>query len=342
VGVLTGGALLQRAEIRLWQPARNQPTADRPHHRLGTQPISEWACDDEHCLRDHGRASLQEMSEGDTLHDAARRIHEVLAGHVPEEIRTPHPRHRADRWPEKLAGRAVRGAEARGKHLLIRFDGDLTLHSHLRMSGTWGVYEGGRPWHRAPHKAWLVMRAGEWEVVQFDGPVLELVSDLRLRSDRRLAMLGPDVFGDSFDPAVFLAHLRRDDPGRPIGDALLDQRIVAGLGNVWKSEACFAVALDPCRPVGRVSDEEALAVVGFVREYIGHVESDGAAVGERAVVRGGAVVGGGAPPRQGLVSRPRAVYKRAGQPCLRCGSTVLARGQGENNRITFWCPGCQF
>jgi endonuclease VIII len=309
---------------------------------------------------------LQEMSEGDTLHDAAHRIHAALAGRVPEEIRAPHSRHRADRWPEKLAGRTVRGAEARGKHLLIRFEGELTLHSHLRMTGTWGVYERGRPWHRASHKAWLVMRAGEWEVVQFDGPLLELVSDLRLRSDRRLATLGPDVFGDSFDPATFLAHLRRDDPGRPIGDALLDQRIVAGLGNVWKSEACFAVALDPWRPVGRVSDEQALAVVGFVREYIGRAEHGGAAVGESAVVRGGAAigespvvrggaevgngavvpggaeVGGGALPRKGLVSRPRAVYKRAGQPCLRCGSTILARGQGENNRITFWCPGCQF
>jgi endonuclease-8 len=263
------------------------------------------------------------MSEGDTIHHAAGRIHTALAGRVPEEILTPHPRHGADRWPQKLAGRAVRGAYARGKHLLISFDGDLTLHSHLRMTGTWGVYQRGQSWRRASHRAWLVLRSGDWEVVQFDGPVLELMSDLRARSDRRLAGLGPDVFGEDFDPALFLDRLRQGDAARPIGDALLDQRIVAGLGNVWKAEACFAVALDPWRSVGDVSDEQALAVVGFVRKYIGQ------AAHERDTAR------------KGFASRPRAVYNRAGQPCPRCGTTILLRGQGENNRITFWCPGCQ-
>lgn len=263
------------------------------------------------------------MSEGDTIHHAADRIDAVLAGRTPEEIITPHPRHRAERWPEKLAGRSVRSAEARGKHLLVRFDGGLTLHSHLRMTGTWGVYERGRAWRRAPHRAWLVIRAGEWEVVQFDGPVLELTSDLRVRSDRRLARLGPDVFAEGFDPAMFLRNLRRSDPSRPFGEAILDQYIVAGLGNVWKSEACFAVTLDPWRSVGEVSDEEALALVGFVREYIDQ------AAHERDTAR------------KGFVSRPRAVYDRAGQPCPRCGTTIRGRGQGENNRITFWCPGCQ-
>jgi endonuclease VIII len=263
------------------------------------------------------------MSEGDTIHHAARRIDAALAGRVPEEILSPHPRHGADRWPQRLAGRMVRGAEARGKHLLIRFEGDLTLHSHLRMTGTWGVYERGQRWSRAAHKAWLVLRSSRSEVVQFDGPVLELVSDLRLRTDRRIAGLGSDVFGESFDPALFLRALRGTDTSRPIADALLDQRILAGLGNVWKAEACFAVALDPWRPTGEVSDKEALAVVGFVREYIGQAthEHDTA--------------------RKGFVSRPRAVYNRAGQPCPRCGATIRVRGQGDNNRITFWCPGCQ-
>ena len=246
----------------------------------------------------------------------------MLAGRVPEEILTPHPRHGADRWPERLAGRAVRGAQARGKHLLVRFEGDLTLHSHLRMTGSWGVYERGRRWHRAPHRAWLVLRLGEWEVVQFDGPVLELMSEVRVRADRRLADLGPDVFGESFEAAVFLRRLRNDDPNRRIGDALLDQRILAGIGNVWKAEACFAVALDPWHLAGQVSDEQALAVVDFIRDHIAGAqrESDGAR------------------PR---AARPHAVYKRAGEPCLRCSSTIRARGQGENNRITYWCPGCQ-
>jgi endonuclease VIII len=275
------------------------------------------------------------MSEGDTIHHAADRIDAALAGHVPEEILTPHPRHRADRWPEKLAGRAVRGVEARGKHLLVRFDGDLALHSHLRMTGTWDVYERGGAWRRAPHRAWLMIRAREWEVVQFDGPVLELTSEQRLRSDRRLARLGPDVFAEHFDPTPFLARLRRCDPGRTLGDALLDQHIVAGLGNVWKAEACFAVALDPWRSVGEVSDEQALALVGFVREYIRQ------AAHERDPARKGLAPRDGLVSRKGFPSRPGAVYSRAGQPCRRCGATIRARGQGDNNRITFWCPGCQ-
>ena len=259
------------------------------------------------------------MSEGDTIHHAAGRIRAVLAGRTPDEILTPHPRHGPDRWPERLAGHAVAEVQARGKHLLIHFEGDLALHSHPRMTGTWGVYERGRPWHRAQHKAWLVIRAGEWEVVQFDGPVLELMSERRIRSDRRLTELGPDVFGEDFEEAQFLHRLHAEDPHRPIGDAMLDQRILAGIGNVWKAEACFAAALDPWRPIGEVSDEHALAVVSFIREYMA-----------RAVQ---------APAGNGV--RPGAVYKRAGQLCLRCSSRIRARGQGDSNRVTYWCPGCQ-
>jgi endonuclease-8 len=162
-----------------------------------------------------------------------------------------------------------------------------------------------------------VIRAGEWEVVQFDGPVLELVGERRLRIDRRIAGLGPDVIGKRFEAALFLTRLRGTDPARSIGDALLDQRIVAGIGNVWKAESCFAVALDPWRSVGEVSDGEALTVVEFAHEHMTR-----AAYATRIV-------------------RPREVYKRAGQRCGRCGTTICARGQGENNRITFWCPGCQ-
>jgi endonuclease-8 len=257
------------------------------------------------------------MSEGDTVHHAARRLEAVLAGRVPEQIIMPQPRHGAGRWPEKLAGCAVRGVEARGKHLLIHFEGELVLHSHLRMTGAWGIYERGRRWQRAPRRAWLIVRAGEWEVVQFDGPVLELIDERRLSTDRRIAELGPDMIGECFDSAQFLARLRDTAPARPIGDALLDQRIVAGIGNVWKAESCFAVGLDPWRPVGKVSDKEALEVAEFAHEHM-----------TRAA-------------HAGRIARTREVYKRAGQRCVRCGATIRARGQGENNRITFWCPGCQ-
>jgi endonuclease-8 len=258
------------------------------------------------------------MPEGDTVHRAARRIRAVLLERVPEEIRTPHPRHTADAWPQRLAGRAVQAVDAHGKHLFVRFEGNLTLHSHLRTTGSWGVYRAGARWRRSPRRAWLVMRAQGWEVVEFDGPVLELMRESRTRFDRRLAALGPDVIGERFDAEGYLARLRAQDPERAIGDALLDQRVVAGIGNAWKSEACFAAAINPWRALARVSDEQALAVAEFA-----HVEMT------RSAESGG------------LGSRPRAVYRRAGRRCERCGAPIRSHGQGDENRITYWCPGCQ-
>jgi endonuclease VIII len=257
------------------------------------------------------------MPEGDTIHRAAARIGAVLTGRVPEEILSPQPRHRLERWPARLAGRRVESVDAHGKHLFLRFEGGLTMHSHLRMSGSWSVHRLGERWRRPARRAWLVLRSQGSEVVQFDGPVLELMSDARARTDPRLARLGPDVIGERFDERRFLARLREDDPTRPIGDAVLEQRTVAGIGNMWKAEACFAAEVDPWRPVGEIRDEEALAIVHFSRREMA-----------RAV-------------REGPGARPHAVYRQAGLPCPRCGTRIRQRGQWENNRVTYWCPGCQ-
>lgn len=257
------------------------------------------------------------MPEGDTIHHAANRLRPLLVGKPPDELLTPQPRHGRDRWAARLAGRAVRAVDAHGKHLLLRFDGGLTLHSHLRMTGAWHVYRAGERWRRSPRRAWLVLRADGHEVVQFDGPVLELMTDARVRFDQRLAGLGPDVLGAEFDFGRFLRRLRADDPTRPIGDALLDQRTLAGIGNLWKAEACFAAGVDPWRPTAQVSDGEAIAVVQRARELMAQSARDG------------------------FAARPREVYDRAGRPCRRCGAEIRARGQGDDNRLTFWCPACQ-
>jgi endonuclease-8 len=258
------------------------------------------------------------MPEGDTIHYAANRIRPVLAGRVPDEIRTPHERLRHDRWPQRLEGRAVEAVEAHGKHLFLRFDGDLTIHSHLRMHGAWGVHAEGERWIRPPHRAWLVLRAQRHDVVQFDGPLLELLTETRRRFDLRLRALGPDIIKNDFDERVFLRRLREDDPTRAIGDALLDQRTIAGIGNYWKVEACFLAGVDPWRPTGRVADEEALRIVRAARPLM--QES----------------------AREGHHARPAAVYGHAGRPCPRCGqATIRRRGQGDDNRTTYWCPACQ-
>jgi endonuclease-8 len=257
------------------------------------------------------------VPEGDTIHYAAKRIRPILEGHVPDELATPHPRFRADRWPERLADRVVTAVDAHGKHLFLRFEGDLTIHSHLRMTGSWGTYAKGQRWRRSPRRAWLVMRRGDGEVVQFDGPVLELLTEARTRFDQRIAGLGPDILAPELDEAEFLRRLRQDDPTRPIGDALLDQRTLAGIGNLWKVEGCFMAELDPWRPTGRVSDEEALAVVRAVRPKMQQSASDG------------------------MQDRHKVIYGKTATPCPRCGGRIRQRGQWDDNRPTYWCEGCQ-
>jgi endonuclease VIII len=256
------------------------------------------------------------VPEGDTIHHAANRIRPVLAGRVPE-VRTPHPRFGRDRWPERLGGREVEAVDAHGKHLFIRFAGDLVIHSHLRMTGWWGVFPHGARWRRSPRRAWLVLSAGGHDVVQFDGPVLELMTASRARFDQNLAGLGPDVLAPEFDAHRFLRRLHEDDPTRPIGDALLDQRNVAGLGTIWRSEGCFAAAIDPWRATGAVTDAEALAVVDAVRPRMARSATDG------------------------FDTRDIRIYGKAGRPCPRCGTPVRSSTQGDNNRRTYWCPGCQ-
>jgi endonuclease-8 len=154
-------------------------------------------------------------------------------------------------------------------------------------------------------------------VVQFDGPVLELLTDSRTRFDQRLAGLGPDILAPEFEYERFLSRLRADDYTRGIGDALLDQRNVAGIGNLWKSEGCWDAGVDPWRRLSQVSDEEAVAIIDVLRPRM--FES----------------------ARTGDQSAGRRVFRRHGEPCSRCGTRIRARGQGDDNRTTFWCPGCQ-
>jgi endonuclease VIII len=249
------------------------------------------------------------VPEGDTIAYAANRIRPVLEGRVPDEIVAP----REPRWPQRLAGRAITGVDTRGKHLFIRFEDGLALHSHLGMVGSWTVLGHGRIGRRA----WLVLRVGDRRAVEWGGPLLELMTDGRTRFDQRLAALGPDVLAEEFDRDRFLRRLRAEDPGRPIGDALLDQTTIAGIGNIWKAEGCWEACVDPWRPVRGVSDEEVVSIVDGVRPRM----MLSAVEGPRTI-------------------QPR-VYRRTGQPCPRCGTRVLARGQGDGNRTTYWCPVCQ-
>jgi endonuclease-8 len=258
------------------------------------------------------------VPEGDSILWAATRMRPVLAGKVPDEISTPQRRHAADRWPERLGGRAVVRVDTHGKHLFIRFENSLVLHSHLRMTGAWDVQAiDSRPM-RAPSRVWLTLRVGDQQVVEFDGPVLELMTSGRVRSDQRLSGLGPDLLAPEFDSGLFLRRLRGDDPTRPLGEALIDQRNVAGIGNIWKSEGCWEAHVDPWRRVSAVSDEEAVACVMGARPRMLRSGMEG--------------------PRHADFQ----VYRRSGGGrCPRCGSPIRSKPQGDDNRMTYWCPGCQ-
>lgn len=260
------------------------------------------------------------MPEGDTIHRAARRVEAALLG---KEIVAVEASKRAAGLARRLAGHALEAADAHGKHLLLRFDGGVTLHSHLRMTGMWAVYEHGQRWRRSPTRAWLVLRTRDHDVVQFDGPVLELVRNGRAR----VGLLGPDILAERFDEQRFLRRLRDDDQGRAIGDALLDQRTVAGVGNIWKAEGCFLAGIDPWRPLRSLSDAEALALVAALRP---EMRRSAAGRGRIETYR----------PRD-RAAWGTWVYRRAGLPCRRCSTPVRARGQGDDNRTTYWCAECQ-
>ena len=270
------------------------------------------------------------MPEGDTIAYAAHRMRPVLEGYVPDAIRTPHPRHAIARWPQRLADRTVTEIRTHGKHLFVCFEGGLVIHSHLRMTGSWGVYTPGRRWRRAPRRAWLVLERERPAGRPVRRAGARTADRGAARSDQRLAALGPDVLAEEFDFDAFLARLRGDDPTRGIGDALLDQRNVAGIGNIWKAEGCWEAQIDPWRAVGKVTDPEARSVIELIRPRM--LESAGTAACSVSRACSGAPgsrargVGPRSPPRPGrrqphhlLVSGLPAL-SGPGQPSRHCAA----------------------
>jgi endonuclease VIII len=253
------------------------------------------------------------VPEGDALHRAARRLQPLVG--EPVEVETPHPRAAVNRIAERLDGRRLIAVEAVGKNLLLRFEGGLVLHSHLRVSGRWTLVPRERTsLGRVPSRSdlrgrpWLVLRGSRVEARQWNGPVLELHA-------RSVARLGPDILADAPKLDRVLANLRREGQDREVGDALLDQRLVAGIGNKWKAEALWEARLSPWRRLGEATDDELRAALHASARLM----------------------------RRSLDGLPHrnTVYRRIGRPCSRCGETIRSRGQGDANRIAYWCPGCQ-
>lgn len=245
------------------------------------------------------------MPEGDTIHRAARALHHALAGRRLVRFEAPRLRHRP--FPE---GTHVDGVEARGKHCLIRFDDGRTLRTHMQMTGSWHLYRPGERWRRSPGAMRALVEVPEWVAVCFAAPVVEL------EDEPRVEHLGPDLLRPDADLDVALERLRAlSPPGRPIGEVLLDQRVAAGIGNIWKNEACFTCGVDPWTPVGELDDDRCRRLLETAARQL------------RASLEHARSV--------------PAVYGRRDQPCPRCGTTIRWAPQGDHRRGTYWCPTCQ-
>lgn len=259
------------------------------------------------------------MPEGDTVWRTALHLDKALSGHLLLETDFRVPAHAT----LDLSGQTVEATLSRGKHLLTRIGAAHTLHSHLKMEGAWHLYRSNpnRPesrWRRPAHEARVVLRTEEWTAVGFALGVVEVVD--RRAEDGLVGHLGPDLLGPDWDEDEALSRLLAD-PSRPVADAILDQRNLAGLGNLYKSELCFLAGAHPRLPVGEVPDLPRL-----VRRARSALDANKERVEQTTT----------GDTRRG---RQTWVYRRDRQPCRRCGTTIRVDTQRE--RATYWCPSCQ-
>ena len=254
------------------------------------------------------------MPEGDTVYLTAKNLNTVLAGRVLGrcDIRVPAFA------TVDLSGERVNEVVSRGKHLLTRV-GNHTIHTHLKMEGSWQIYRPGARWRRPAWQARIILANSEWETVGFELGIVEVLP--RDAEDTAVGHLGPDPLGPNWDAALALERLLAA-PDAPVGAALLDQSVMAGLGNVYRNELCFLRGVLPTRPVGEVPQPEKL--VDLAHRLI-NANKDRAARTTTGNLRG-------------VTSW---VYGRDGKPCLRCGTTILRGSVGDPPRDSFWCPHCQ-
>jgi endonuclease-8 len=254
------------------------------------------------------------VPEGDTLARTSATLHRWLAGREITAATT-----RVDGFPaDRLVGHTVEAVDAWGKNLMIRLDGGEVIHSHMRMTGSWHVYSEGQLWRRPERQARLTLTCGDRVAVCFNAPVIVLLQPGAEARHPSLGNLGPDVLLEPLNMAAVRSRARGGPPDRPLGELLLDQRVVAGIGNIWRCETLFLEGHNPWTPLSAITDDQLEALVATAGRLMR------ASVASRT----------GAP-------EGRHVYRRAGQPCHRCRTPVQSRRQGEQARTAYWCPTCQ-
>lgn len=262
------------------------------------------------------------MPEGDTIWRAAQTLHKALAGRSVVAASSPV----AGVSAAGLAGRTVVAVESRGKNLLIRLDDGRVVYTHMRMTGSWHIYRPGERWQRPRRQARVVLATADFVAVCFDAPVVRLLRAGAAARDAKLGALGPDVLAEDFDRAEARRRILALG-GVEIGEGLLRQSAVAGIGNVYKSETLFLCGVDPFAPAGSLSERDVDHLLDTARRLMA------------ANLRGSART-----TRPSLSRRTRErtwVYGRRGRPCRRCGTEIRMRRQGADMRSTYWCPSCQ-
>ena len=287
------------------------------------------------------------MPEGDTIFRAARTLNRALAGHEVVRFESVFPALTRVHEDTPITGRRVEHVKAAGKHILMQFTalpqaqgapsvsrgGELVLRTHMRMNGSWHIYRPGERWQRPRRDMRVLVATADFEAVGFNVPVAEFLQDRALDRQEDLRLMGPDLLGSTFDENEAIRRFRAR-PGSSIADALLNQRVVAGAGNVYKSEVLFLCGVNPFTAVSGVDDERLRAILAMARKHLlANVIDPTATI---VTYRGYRRTTGRSDPAERLY-----VYGRAGKPCRRCGTPIAVRAQGPNARLTYWCESCQ-
>ncbi len=284
------------------------------------------------------------MPEGDTIYRAARALQKAIGGKVVTAFETGLATLASVNDDTPIVGRIVERVEARGKWCLIFFSGDLILVTHMLMSGSWHIYRVGEKWWMPRNKMRVAITCGDLQAVAFNVPIAEFHTARSLERSSQVPKLGPDVLADEFSLESGVRALRQRAASHPqdeIAVVLMSQRVMAGLGNVYKSEVAFAAAVNPFRQMSTITDREMETMVEAAQKYMKANVLDG--VVPRGESGEGIVTYTG--PRRTTRAMDRSdrvwVYGRQGQECRRCGATIMMRKQGMQVRSTYWCPSCQ-
>jgi endonuclease-8 len=271
------------------------------------------------------------VPEGDTIFRAARTLHRALAGRTVTRFESVYPALTRVDAAAPLAGRSIESVTSRGKHMLMTFSGALTLHTHMRMNGSWHIYRAGERWHAARRDMRIVIGAEPFVAVGFNIPVAEFLTPQQIARHPIIQSLGPDLTDPSFDRSDVLRRIRVWPDGA-IADVLLDQRVLAGIGNVLKSEVLFVAAVHPFTRAGALDEADLIRILdAAVRLMTMNIAESGSlspGMGRRTT--------GSLDPSARLY-----VYGRSGKPCRRCGTAISVRKSGLDARLTYWCPACQ-